>query len=438
MVSVVRGAMLMVTLICWIMSIYKLRDLVRAEQAARRSGAGMPNRSLRSLCIALVAITFSLTVQPLMPDLDRFFGVVDLARLASNSATLACGTAAQAFLLYLASTDATVRRQVHRRWIALAATVLLMVALFAITPPATDVTDPRVESGEYYGDPFSGPFLFPYLAYLAWSLVQVVILSNRYAAIAHRPLTRFGLRLIVVGSIWGLGYIAAKLTAIMVGAVRPSAALAIDAVVVACFTISILLVLIGSTIPSWGPRIGLDRFWSWLMAILDCYRLHPLWAAISAVLPHLALLSVDKGPAGALAVAKEATLRRVRMTIEILDGYATLRPWMSGQVFKQAHQAARAAGLSGDKLNAATEAAVVAVALDAHRRRLPPAKDARDTPALPLGAARNDPTASGDGHAADDVTWLAQVARLYETELISNFVAEMASPAVDNPYSSER
>ncbi|WP_433528061.1 MAB_1171c family putative transporter [Micromonospora sp. CA-263727] len=407
MVSVVRGAMIVVLLVCWGLSLYKLRDLARDRG----------NLSLRVLCLALLTITVSMTIQPFMPMIDQFLGVLDAARLISNCLTLLCTTAAQAFLLYMTSDDAGTRRSVRRRSVALAVTVATMVALFAVTPPAAGLSDPRVRDGEYYGEPFYAPFLYVYLAYLGWSLVQVVILASRYARIAHRPLLRFGLWLIVVGSLWGLAYVSAKLAAVAVGILRPEWGLAVDGVVVLSFTISILLVLIGSTIGSWGPMVGLDRLWEWAGALRDYHRLHPLWRRIHEVVPQIALLPPATGLRGALAVARDASLRRVRITVEILDGYASLRPWMSDAVAAQAEQLARQHGLAGQQQAAVVEAAVIGAALRARRDGLPAADGAGQRPD-PF------PGPGADLGAADQVTWLARVAGAMSTPLVTMIVAE--------------
>ncbi|MEV6814254.1 MAB_1171c family putative transporter [Micromonospora sp. NPDC051296] len=407
MVSIVRGAMIVVTLVCWGMSLYKLRDLARDRG----------NLPLRALCLALLAITLSMTIQPFMPRIDQFLGLLDAARLISNCLSLLCATAAQAFLLYMTSDDAETRRSVRRRSVALAVTVTAMVALFAVTPPATGLAEPRVRDGEYYGEPFDAPFLYVYLAFLGWSLVQVVILAGRYARIAHRPLLRFGLRLIVAGSLWGLAYVSAKLVAVAVGILRPDWALAADALVVLTFTTSILLVLIGSTLPSWGPMVGLDRLWEWAGALRDYRRLHPLWRRIHDVLPQIALLPPATGVRGALAVARDASLRRVRITVEILDGYASLRPWMSGAVAAHAEQVARQHGLSGQQRAAVVEAAVIGAALRARRDGLPAADGTGQRPD-PF------PGPGTDLGAADQVTWLARVARALSTPLVRTIIKE--------------
>ncbi len=427
MVSLARGTMIAVTLICWGLSLYKLRDLARDRG----------NRPLRALCLALIAITISMTLQPLMPKIDQLVGIPDVTRLTSNCLSLVCATAAQAFLLYMTSSDVSTRRRVRRQSIALALTITVMIIMFVATPSDVSLSDPRVRTGEYYGEPFHAPFLFVYLAYLGWSLTQVVVLANRYAGIAHRPLLRFGLRMITVGSLWGLAYVAAKLVAVGVGNRSPRWALITDAVVVLTFSTSILLVLIGSTIPSWGPRVGLDRLWVGAAAFRDYYRLYPLWTRIHAVLPEIALLPPPSGVRGVVSIARDASLRRVRITVEILDGYATLRPWMSPAVAAQAQDAAQEGGLLGEQQTAMVEAVVIGAALAARLDGAPPSSEATEAPALPLGPPRD--SAAGDLGAADQVTWLAQVARAIESPLARIIITRATSEALSiAPQSSER
>ncbi|WP_444951000.1 MAB_1171c family putative transporter [Micromonospora ureilytica] len=426
--------MIAVTLICWGMSLYKLRDLARDRG----------NRPLRALCLALIAITISMTLEPLKPKIDQLFGIADVTRLMSNCLSLVCATAAQAFLLYMSSRDVSTRRRVRRQTIALAFTIAVMITMFVATLSDGSRTDPRVRADEHYGEPSHPPFqfvylayLFVYLAYLGWSLTQVVVLANRYASIAHRPLLRFGLRMITVGSLWGLAYVAAKVVAVVLGNRSPGWALITDAVVVLAFSTSILLVLIGSTIPSWGPRVGLDRLWVEAAAVRDYYRLHPLWTRIHAVLPEVALLPPPSGVRGFLSVARDASLRRVRITVEILDGYATLRPWMSAAVATHAQDAAQKGGLLGDPQTAMVEAVVIGAALASRLDGAPPSSEAPEALALPLGPSRD--STAGDLDAADQVTWLAQVARAIATPMAETIIKSAASESMPlTPQSSER
>ncbi|MFF5175410.1 MAB_1171c family putative transporter [Micromonospora sp. NPDC000089] len=408
--------MFAVTFVCWAMSLYKLRDLARDRG----------NRPLRALCLALITITVSMTIQPLAPGINQLVGIPDIARLTSNCLSLVCVTAAQAFLFYMTGGDAGTRRRVRRRMIAVALTIAVMIVLFVAAPSKAIPSDPPVRSGEYVADPIYAPLLFVYLAFLGWSLTQVVVLANRYAGIAHRPLLRLGLRMITVGSLWGLAYVAAKLVAFGLGRRFPHWALIGDAVVVLTFSTSILLVLIGSTIPSWGPRVGLDRLWAGAAALRDYYRLYPLWARIHAVLPEIALLPPGSGVKGALAVARDASLRRVRITVEILDGYATLRPWMSTAVAAEARRVAEAAGLEGEQQAAMVEAIVIGAALASRSDGTPPAGEATEVPALPLGPPGNPTT--GDVGAAEQVTWLTQVARAISSPAATAAIAR-ATPA---------
>ncbi|HEX5543323.1 MAG TPA: MAB_1171c family putative transporter [Micromonospora sp.] len=258
--------------------------------------------------------------------------------------------------------------------------------------------------------------------------IRVTVRCGRSASRWWRSRCRFGLRLITVGASVGLGYVAAKLVAVAAGALWPGSALITDAVVVTSFTIAILLILIGATIPSWGPRIGLDRLWFWVAALRDCYRLHPLWTAIHEVVPEIALLPAPPGIRGHTAFAQESSLRRVRMTVEILDGYATLLPWISGKVFRQAQTAAQEAGLTGDRLAATTEAAVIAAALTYRHRGWPVPEDADEVPMLPIDGRPTDPVRGDHSGAAEQVAWLTQVARAYRSSAVAAVLAQLAPP----------
>ncbi|RZU75293.1 hypothetical protein EV384_3825 [Micromonospora kangleipakensis] len=413
MSGIVPVAMVVVPLACWGMSLYKLRDL------ARDPG----NRPLRALCVALWSITLALTVQPVGPWLDQRLGVLDVARLTGNCLTLVCVTAGQAFHLYMTGTDAATERRVRRRSVLLAIAVATMIVLFIRTPPAADLADPRVLSRAYYAEPFDAPCLYVYLAYLGWSLAQMALLANRYAGIAHRPLLRFGLRLITVAAMWGLLYVAGKLVAVVAGVFQPGLVPAVDSLVILCFTTSILLALIGSTIPSWGPLVGLYRLWAWAGALRDYYRLHPLWRRIHAVLPQIALLPPPSGLRGFLSVARDASLRRVRITVEILDGYAGLRPWMSAEVAAAARRVAREQGLPVEEQAVVVEAAVIGAALRARRQGGSAAVPGDPAVEVPF----QDPKA-GDLGAADQVTWLARVARALATPTVEMIIARAAPP----------
>src|SRR5215468_1151810 len=86
---------------------------------------------------------------------------------------------------------------------------------------------------------------------------------------------------------------------------------ALEVLITPLYTTTTATLLVAATIPSWGARIGLDRAWANLSARQDCRRLQPLWDLVYRAVPEVALLPHPTRP----------PLRRVRMIVEILDGY---------------------------------------------------------------------------------------------------------------------
>lgn len=114
--------------------------------------------------------------------------------------------------------------------------------------------------------------------------------------------------------------------------------------------------------------------------------------------------------------------------MEILDGYATLRPWMSASVAAHAQDAAQQGGLLGDQQTAMVEAVVIGAALASRLDGAPPSGEASEAIALPLGPSRD--SAAGDLGAADQVTWLAQVARAIESPMAAKIITQATSEAL--------
>ena len=398
----------LVTLTCWAMTLYKIRDLARDPR----------NPPLRSLWVAMATITLSLTVQPVAALLDRLVGVVDFGRVLSNVLTLVSAAAAQGFLLYMSDLSDRTTRKVRTQYAIMAAAVTAIVLLYALNPPPYHIDDPLVRSGAFYvnGTPPSGtaPYTYIYLAYLGWSMVQVARLSLHYARIATRPLLRGGLRLITTGSLIGLAYVGLKVAGAILNQRYGTAATSVDRALIICFTTAILLILLGSTVPSWGPMLRLDKVWDQAAAWRTCRQLRPLWAVIVAAVPKVALLPEPEGTLERIGALRLSSWRRARMTLEILDGYALVKPWMSRAVADGARAEGRQRGLTGDALDAAVEAALVVSATQAVRGGHPRAADSdgvtvRASPQQPAADAAEQP-ARPDAPPIEEIRWLVQVA----------------------------
>ncbi|MFI9560322.1 MAB_1171c family putative transporter [Nonomuraea endophytica] len=380
----IQVTQLVVAFACWVMTAIKIMHLVHQPR----------NRPLSFMCLTQTAITLALTVQPLAPQLDRALGVLGLSRALGNCLTLIAVAAGHALIVLLTTQDEPALRQVRRDLTLAAASVAAIVAVFPLAPAPYDLADHYVRSIAYYNatpTPAEAPHTVLYLICLGLWVVQLAIAAIRYARIVSRPLLAVGTRLIAVGVLIGLGYIAAKLAAMIAASVGASTVL-LDQVVLALYVVAILAVLVGGTVPAWGPRVGLDRLLDSLLARRDCRRLRPLWQIMYDAVPQIALWPRPVEP----------RLRRIRLTVEILDGYVLLSPWMSAQTEQQVRR--RPSGRLDPE--AAVAARMLALAISLKRAGQPPVDD----PA----AIRNfvDPAPAHDqANAAAQVQRLARIAR---------------------------
>lgn len=374
-------AQLAVALACWAMTAIKIVHLTRQPD----------NLPLRYMCLTQTAITLALTVQAIAPELDRTLGVLGLSRALGNCLTLIAGGAGHALFILLTAQDEPAFRQVRRDLTLAAASGAAVMALFPLTPAPYDLADQYVRSTAYYTatpTPAEAPHSVLYLICLGWWMVHLAVAATRYGRIVARPLLAAGTRLIAGGVLAGLAYIAAKLAA-MIAASAGTSTVVLDQVVLMLYVVAILAMLIGGTVPAWGPRIGVDRLLDSLLARRDCRRLRPLWQIMYDVVPQIALRPRPVQPG----------LRRIRLAVEILDGYVLLSPWMSARTEQKVRR--HAEGRRDPE--AVVAAKMLTLAIARKRAGRPPVDD-------PV-AIRSFVEPQEHTDAAAQVQWLARIAR---------------------------
>jgi hypothetical protein len=124
------------------------------------------------------------------------------------------------------------------------------------------------------------------------------------------------------------------------------------------------LMIIGSTMPAWGPRVGILAAARWLDRYQTLRVLYPLWTDLYRVSPEIALAPPSSSLREALAL-RDLNIRLYRRVVETRDGLLTLRQYVDSRVREDAGALGRSAGLSGDKLEVVAEAATVAAAIRA-------------------------------------------------------------------------
>ena len=137
-------------------------------------------------------------------------------------------------------------------------------------------------------------------------------------------------------------------------------------------------------------------------------RLRPLWQAVRAAVPEIAL---PPGPSADIGY------RLYRRVIEIRDGQLALRPYSDPQAVAMAESEARSEGVTGADLEATIEAALLATAISARESGLPRHDDPDHLP----------PMRSGE-QLADEVGWLIRVSQMFaRSPIVHQFSQKIAA-----------
>jgi hypothetical protein len=367
--------------------------------------------------LALVALALGLTVlrPPWVASVDSTMQVRTVGRVFGHSLVLASACAVQAFLAYSIYPTALARRRIHRRGLVLTATITLLAALFGVSRLQHRTMDFPVHHGLAVAT--TDLYWLAFVGYLAWMLLDMVRLNWHWANLTDQAVLQLGLRLTAAGATAGLGYVGClvlDVAASQLGLTHRfvSEILPLQIVLSAC----ILLIVIGTTMPAWGPRVGLPKLLRRVGQYRAHRRLYPLWRALCQAVPDIALAP----PAGVWRDRLRA--RRLefwlhRRVLEIRDARLALRPYFDPQVAQTTAALGRQAGLDGEDLHAAVEAASLAAAVHAKAHEQPAAADWVSAAAV-----------GGTELAADlesESAWLMKVAAAYaHSPLVRALVAQ--------------
>lgn len=359
-----------------------------------------PSQVRGAICVALGAFATGITlaIPPLATSIDQASGLPNLAKFVSHGCAMTIAASAEHMLLHLALPPAKAAAR-SRRWVWVTGGALLtMAGLFAYT---LSYDTPVQLTVEYARDSAVTAYLliFMVVGFFAYC-TDITRLCWRFARICGRPWLRRGLRITAVGAAVALLYSTNKIAYLIAywSGYQPTGEREIAAVLV---TISALLMMIGLTMPAWGPILTITRRWD---DFRSYQRLEPLWRDLVDALPELEL---DASLRRRLGAVRDIDYALTRRAAEIRDGCLALRPYMDVRVTELADQHAERAGLTGDERRATIEAAHLACALRAHQRGLVAA-----LPLPPDGLHR-----PSDGYAGE-IAWLTLVSSTYARSLV--------------------
>lgn len=334
--------------------------------AAMYKAVGLRSQPLDkpAVAFALTLVTLGLALTLRAPviagPVNDVSQVPNLTVLVGNGMTLISACSVLTVLGYFTEpTGPRARRRARLRLVLLVVALGAMTALFtgsSASPPAEFLEHRSARSLAY---------VLIYVIYLAAGMTDACRLCVRYAPQTPGRYLRLGLHLVASGSAIGILY------CLVYGynTVATHARLPLLGPSVLTSTLlpagSCVLLVIGSTIGGWGPRLG-EAF-----ADYRSYRrLGRLWRALAEVAPE----AIPAQDMTGLTIGQ----KRYRRIIEIRDMILILRPYRDPAIAASAV----AEGVSP----AAREAAVIASAIRARREGRLPAGGPETVMPAPLGA----------------------------------------------------
>ncbi len=404
------------TILTWVAVLYKLPALQRRPD----------DWSVRTLWLTLLAlaVTLTLLLPPVYLAVGGLFAVPNLARLLAHGLTLVASWSVQAYLSYLNYPEIEAHPGVRRSGLILLGALVLLTLFFVLAPLDEEALDFMTR---YASAPFVLEYRLVFLLYLGFALVNVVRLSWRYAGMTDRPALDLGLRMIVAGAIAGLGYIAhegARSVAARLGTGYPIGDP--DALTQLLVAVSITLVVIGSTIPSWGARVGIPALYNWLDRYRACRNLYPLWRQLCDAAPEIALVPPRSNIVDALDV-RDLRFRLYRRVVEIRDGELALRPYLEASMAERIRDLCGTLDVPQEELAETLEAACVAAALRAKSR------GRRAEHPVPLGQSTGEP------QVAAEAAFLSHVGRRYaQSPAVSTILSRLEREGVFETNGSDQ
>ena len=344
-------------LVAWAAVLYKL--------SARRRSPDDP--AAHPYLWTLLALASALTVlaHPVYVTLDRLAGIPNLARLLGHGFIMLTAWNARSTLSYVNYPFEEARSRVRHHGAILVVALVFMVVLFGLAP----VDEETIQfMSRYATAPFILEYWLVFLGFLGVALFDIVRLDLAHAERADNPSLKLGLRTVALGGIVGLGYVANEGLYVLGRQVDATYPLGdkdmVTTVLVAGGT---SLMIIGSTMPAWGPVVGIPAAARWLDRYRMLRTLYPLWIDLYRASPEIALAPPSSPMKDALSL-RDLNVSLYRRVVEIRDGLLTLRPYVDPRVREDAIALGRSTGLAGDELVTVAEAVTVAAAIRAKRR----------------------------------------------------------------------
>jgi hypothetical protein len=268
-----------------------------------------------------MAAALTVLVDPAYGWVDRLSGIPNLAQLAGNCLGLC---SASSSLIFLANLNYARQRATRLTRVSVVTAAVVAAALIFLFFSGAPRPETRYFWVAYVKQPEIAAYRILFVAYIAFVLANVIFLTLRYASVSSRPTMRIGLRLVAAGGVVGQFWVlveAARVIAPLAGLPSPPAGA--EEVGRADIATTIALIALGSTLPSWGPRLRIDEAVAWSMELQSLRRLYPLWKGLHSAAPEV-MLTPPPSRLADLFDFQDVHFRLYRRVVEIRDALLLL------------------------------------------------------------------------------------------------------------------
>lgn len=345
--------------------------------------------------LVLLGLAFAVLPESSCPLIDSLTGVSCSARWFGNSCTLGAAFSIQSVFGRFANQGELATRVARARLACFFAVIFMMALLIFSAQPRDDADFIEVNAniGAVLG------YLLLYLSYLGVVMAEAFRETLRFAPQVGSAALRLGLRLIAIGSAFGVVcclFKALVAVSVFLGSsglyreeiVGPMLGLLAGAHIVA-----------GLTVASLGPGIA-DA----IRQHMALRRLEPMWKELTQAIPEVVL---DVG-------YQKRTERLYRKIIEIRDAQLALSSYQSDNLRCQVRNVAQMHSHSGSRLEAAIEGTLLFLAVAAMKAG---------------HEATNSPNREVCGHLSADLMgeckWLEQVSEFFGSPLLEEISVAM-------------
>lgn len=372
---------------------------------AGRSSIGRRVSYALVCCIFFLGVAVALQISAFRRWIDAF-GNQQSAVLVAEALAMAALCSYQIAMVLINNPNESEYRGVCSRF-TLGTVSILVVALLgslSSSPTYPGMVPPQ-------RDPFGFAMETVFVLYVAYVSADVARLAIRFARLGgDRNLLRLSMYGMALNAFVSIAYAAAKLVFLAMLTIVGTSVLEVQyAVTLPLVVTTALLVVVFATLPSWGRLVGGDRAAAWFGRYMSFLALYPLWEAIAT--DKLTLQRRSRW--SDRLILRDIDFRLTRRIIEIHDGLLALAPYRDRGIYLTAIDIGQARGLKGVELEAAAEAASIAVAT-VDRRSGRSREAQREEQQIKEIHGRSETKVA----IVDEVIWLAQLTDAYQRSAV--------------------